>query len=100
SAPPDRLRAATGRLAPLVAEGVLAGVHLEGPYLSPARRGAHHPAHLRRPSIPELDELLEAGAGAVRMVTLAPELPGAVDAVAWLVERRVVAAVGHTDATY
>ncbi|HEY8452489.1 MAG: N-acetylglucosamine-6-phosphate deacetylase [Micromonosporaceae bacterium] len=100
SAPPGRLRAATARLAALVAEGVLAGVHLEGPYLSPARRGAHHAAHLRPPSIRELDELLEAGAGAVRMVTLAPELPDAMAAVAWLVERGVVVAVGHTDATY
>src|SRR5690606_7494962 len=80
--------------------GVLAGIHLEGPYLARRHRGAHDPAHLRDPSTRELADLVEAGAGAVRMVTLAPELPGAVEAIDWLVGNGVVAAVGHTDATY
>jgi N-acetylglucosamine-6-phosphate deacetylase len=100
SAPYELTRAATARLAPLVADGVLAGIHLEGPYLSPARRGAHGPAHLRDPSTRELAELIDLGGGAVRMVTLAPERPGALAAVALLAGRGVVAAVGHTDATY
>jgi N-acetylglucosamine-6-phosphate deacetylase len=98
SAPHELTRAAVAAYAPLVAAGELAGVHLEGPYLAPARCGAQHPAHLRAPSAAELAELIDLGG--VRMVTLAPELPGALDAIALLAGRGVVAAVGHTDATY
>jgi N-acetylglucosamine-6-phosphate deacetylase len=98
SAPPEHLRAAVAGLTPLVADGVLAGIHLEGPYLSPTRRGAHDPTHLRDPDLAELAELLDLGA--VRMVTLAPERPGALDAIRLLRERGAIAAVGHTDATY
>lgn len=90
--------AATAALAPLVDRGVLAGVHLEGPYLSAARCGAQHPAHLRDPSPDELAELL--GVGVVRMVTLAPELPGALAAVRQIVAHGAIAAIGHTDASY
>ncbi|MGH3739580.1 MAG: N-acetylglucosamine-6-phosphate deacetylase [Micromonosporaceae bacterium] len=100
TAPPEQLLAATAALAPLVTEGVLAGLHYEGPYLSQARCGAQNPAYLRPPSIEELTRLVDAGAGAVRMVTVAPELPGAVEAIRWLVARGVVVAIGHTDATY
>ena len=100
SAPAERLRAAVEALAPLVAEGVLAGIHLEGPYLSLARRGAHDPAYLRDPSIAELTDLLRSGQGAVRMVTLAPERTGALEAVRLLVANQVVVAIGHTDASY
>lgn len=86
-------------LADLVEEGVLAGVHLEGPYLSERRRGAHVAAHLRDPDPAEITELLDAGRGSVRMLTLAPERPGALDAIDLLVRRGVRVAVGHTDAT-
>jgi N-acetylglucosamine-6-phosphate deacetylase len=98
SAPADRLRKAVAGLRPLVDAGRLAGIHLEGPYLSKARRGAHDPAHLRDPDPTELDALLDLGG--VRMVTLAPERPGALDAIRRLRDRGVIAAVGHTDATY
>jgi N-acetylglucosamine-6-phosphate deacetylase len=100
TSPYELMLTATKTFAPLVDEGVLAGVHYEGPYLSQARCGAQNPAFLRDPDLDELDALLEAGDGTVRMVTIAPELPGAVDAMRLLVERGVVAAVGHTDATY
>lgn len=100
SSPYGLMRAATEAFAPLVAEGVLAGVHYEGPYLSQLRCGAQNPAYLRDPSLDELAELLPIGGGAVRMVTLAPERPGALDAVKLLVANGVVAAIGHTDATY
>jgi N-acetylglucosamine-6-phosphate deacetylase len=100
SGPYETTMAAIAGLAPLVDSGVLAGVHLEGPYLSPARRGAHDPAYLRHPPHAELSELVGACRGAVRMVTLAPELPGALDAIRLLADRGVVAAVGHTDASY
>ena len=86
--------------APLVDDGVLGGIHFEGPYLSRALCGAQNPAFLRDPSTAELDALIDAGDGAVRMMTIAPELPGALDAIRLLVERGVVAAIGHTDATY
>ena len=100
TAPADLMLGATKGLTPLVVEGVLAGIHFEGPYLSEARCGAQNPAHLRPPALDELTELLDAGEGAVRMVTIAPELPGALDAIRLLVSRGVVAALGHTDATY
>ena len=98
TAPRELLHEATMALRPLVYEGVLAGLHLEGPYLSPARCGAQNPAHLRDPDLAELGRLLDLGG--VRMVTLAPELPGALDAISLLRRRGVVAAIGHTDATY
>jgi N-acetylglucosamine-6-phosphate deacetylase len=87
-------------LAPLVESGVVAGVHLEGPFLAPARRGAHDPALLRAPDAESVATLLDAGRGTVRMVTIAPELPGALDAIARIVDSGAVAAIGHTDARY
>ncbi|MEW2380919.1 N-acetylglucosamine-6-phosphate deacetylase [Micromonospora sp. NPDC047707] len=100
SSPFELMRSATTAYRPLVAAGVLAGVHFEGPYLSAARCGAQNPEYLRDPSTEELGELIELGGGAVRMVTLAPERDGALEAVKLLTAHGVVAAVGHTDATY
>ena len=100
SSPYPVMRDATTALAPLVAEGVIAGIHFEGPYLSRDRCGAQNPAYLRDPSLDELRDLLARGAGTVRVVTLAPELPGALEAIAMLVEAGVVAALGHTGASY
>jgi N-acetylglucosamine-6-phosphate deacetylase len=103
SSPYPLMRAATKAFAPLVADGMLAGIHFEGPYLSRARCGAQNPAHLRNPSTTELAELVRLGGGpggAVRMMTLAPEREGALAAIRMLAEHKVVAAVGHTDATY
>jgi N-acetylglucosamine-6-phosphate deacetylase len=98
SAPYEVMLGAVRAYAPLVADGTLAGVHLEGPYLSAACRGAQNPAYLRDPSVDELRSL--TGDGVVRMVTVAPELPGAAEAIDLLVAAGVVVAVGHTDATY
>ncbi|MEV4542961.1 N-acetylglucosamine-6-phosphate deacetylase [Micromonospora echinaurantiaca] len=100
SSPFELMRAATAAYRPLVTEGVLAGIHFEGPYLSAARCGAQNPEFLRDPSTEELAELIELGGDAIRMVTLAPERDGALEAVKLLTAHRVVAAVGHTDATY
>ncbi|WFF01786.1 N-acetylglucosamine-6-phosphate deacetylase [Micromonospora sp. WMMD964] len=100
SAPFELMRSSTEAFAPLVEEGVLAGVHFEGPYLSATRCGAQNPEYLRDPSTDELTELIKLGRGAVRMVTLAPEREGALEAIRLLTSQRVVAAVGHTDATY
>ena len=87
-------------LAELYEAGVIAGIHLEGPWISPSRCGAHDPTQLRHPDRVEMGRLLEAGRGAVRMVTLAPELPGGYDAIRQVVDAGAVAAVGHTDASY
>jgi len=95
----DLVRQVTA-LVPLVQDGTVAGIHLEGPYISPTRRGAHDPAVLREPSLDELDRLLDASHGTIRMITLAPELPGALPFIEKATARGVVAAIGHTDATY
>ncbi|RSM45119.1 N-acetylglucosamine-6-phosphate deacetylase [Actinoplanes sp. ATCC 53533] len=100
SSPFELMCDATAGYLPLVADGTIAGVHFEGPYLSQPRCGAQNPAFLRDPSLTELTALVKLGAGAIRMVTVAPELPGALDAIAFLAANGVVAALGHTDATY
>jgi N-acetylglucosamine-6-phosphate deacetylase len=91
----DRLR----ELAPLVTAGQIAGLHLEGPYLSYARRGAHDPALLREPNAAEIAAALDAAGGALVMVTIAPELPGALNAITQFVGAGVTVAIGHTDAS-
>jgi N-acetylglucosamine-6-phosphate deacetylase len=76
------------------------GSHLEGPYLSPNRCGAHDPAVLRAPRLDEVTALVDAAGGTLRQITIAPELPGALDAIRQLTTQGVVAAVGHTEADY
>ncbi len=98
SRPIPELAAQVAALREFVTGGLLAGVHLEGPFLSAARCGAHDPAVLRAPDAASVDTLLAAGQGTIRMVTIAPELDGAVPAVKRLVDAGVLAAVGHTDA--
>ena len=87
-------------LADLVDDGVVAGIHLEGPWLSHARCGAHAVEQLREPDAAEIDTLLRAGRGAIAMATIAPERSGGLAAIRRLADAGVVAAVGHTDATY
>ena len=94
----DALEAQVRALAPRVRAGDLAGIHLEGPWLAAGRRGAHPASQLRAPAPADVGRLLDAGGGAVVLATLAPELPGALEAIRLLVARGVVAAVGHTDA--
>lgn len=100
SAHPDELLREVSVLAEQVQDGLLAGIHLEGPWLSPLKRGAHQPDTLRRPDPAEIARVLAAGKGAVRMVTLAPELDGGLDAIRQIVDAGAVAAIGHTDASY
>ncbi|MFE5840653.1 N-acetylglucosamine-6-phosphate deacetylase [Streptomyces niveus] len=96
----DFLAQRAGFLSELVEQGDLAGIHFEGPFISPCRKGAHSEALLRDPDPAEVRKLLDAARGTARMVTLATELPGGIDSVRLLVEHGVIAAIGHTDATY
>lgn len=78
----------------------LLGVHLEGPYMSVARRGAHDPSWLRLPNAAETDHILALAGHSLRLITVAPELPGAADLIKRLAQRGVTVSIGHTDATY
>ncbi len=100
TASPAQLIAGVRALAAATQRGTVVGIHLEGPWLSRARCGAHDPALMRDPDPAEIDAVLAAGGGAIRMVTLAPELPGADAAIRRFLDAGVVVAVGHTDATY
>ena len=100
TAAPEELLAGVRALAEATQRGSIAGIHLEGPWLSPARCGAHDPTRMRHPDPAEIDAVLAAGGGAIRMVTLAPELPGCDAAIRRFLDAEVVVAVGHTDATY
>ncbi|HZQ63863.1 MAG TPA: N-acetylglucosamine-6-phosphate deacetylase [Gaiellaceae bacterium] len=97
TAPEERLVAALGAIAEGVRGPRILGAHVEGPFLSPRRLGTHPPAARRDPDPALLERLLAAGP--VRLVTLAPELPGALELVDLLVARGVVVSVGHSDAT-
>ncbi|GAA1871178.1 N-acetylglucosamine-6-phosphate deacetylase [Actinomadura bangladeshensis] len=96
---PRELADAVTRLADLAADGVITGIHLEGPYLARDRCGAHDPALLRAPDPAEFARLVRLGRGHLRMITIAPELPGGLDLVRQAADAGVIAAVGHTEAT-
>ncbi|GFG72979.1 N-acetylglucosamine-6-phosphate deacetylase [Mycobacterium botniense] len=96
----QNLLATVRTLAEATRQGVVAGIHLEGPWLSPAHCGAHDRGQLRDPEPDEIDTVLTTGDGAIRMVTLAPERPGCAAAIKRFRDAGVVVAVGHTDATY
>jgi N-acetylglucosamine-6-phosphate deacetylase len=100
SAEPLALAEQVGVLAECARAGLVAGVHLEGPYLSPRHAGAHDPQVLRSPDLDELAYLSGLARGALRVVTLAPELPCGPEATAWLASRGVLVAAGHTGASY
>ena len=97
---PDDLLRGVRDLAEQARAGVIAGIHLEGPWLSAHRCGAHDPALLRDPDAAELTRVLDAGGGTIRMVTLAPERTGGLEAIRRVVDSGAVAAIGHTEATY
>ena len=99
TAPLADLEARAAMLAGLAREGVIAGLHLEGPFLAAARCGAQDPRHMITPDVAAFDRLLAMAAGWLRVITLAPELPGATDLITSAAQAGVVAAVGHTDAT-
>ena len=84
----------------LTRSGEVLGAHLEGPFLSAKRCGAQNHEHLIPPDPLVLGRLLEAGQGAVRTMTIAPEVPGALAVIKELVAAGAIAAVGHTDASY
>ncbi|MBI4460602.1 MAG: N-acetylglucosamine-6-phosphate deacetylase [Acidobacteria bacterium] len=76
------------------------GIHLEGPFLSAERRGVHPSEHLQKPSLALLSQFLEAAGGALRILTLAPELEGALELQASASQNGVQVALGHSNATY
>ncbi len=97
--PIARTRESLEVIADLVeADPLVLGSHLEGPYLAPSRRGAHNPEYLKSPDSYEIEGLLAAARGTVRLFTVAPELPGAMDAIEQVTAAGVTAAIGHTEA--
>ncbi|HEV2376500.1 MAG TPA: N-acetylglucosamine-6-phosphate deacetylase [Streptosporangiaceae bacterium] len=90
----------TAEFVPYLPAGArILGVHLEGPFISPLRAGAHRREWMVPPTPQAIAMLLEAGGGLVRLVTLAPEVDGGLEAVAALVREGVTVSVGHSDAT-
>ncbi|MFZ0541994.1 MAG: N-acetylglucosamine-6-phosphate deacetylase, partial [Candidatus Sulfotelmatobacter sp.] len=110
AAPLDQTCAALERLADAIeaAQGSLGegdalqarplGIHLEGPFLSHKRRGVHPPEYLVEPTLQIFDRLWQAARGHVRMMTIAPELPGAIEVITEAARRKVCVSIGHSDA--
>ncbi|MFB0833432.1 N-acetylglucosamine-6-phosphate deacetylase [Arthrobacter halodurans] len=82
----------------LATEGLVAGIHLEGPFLSHIRCGAQDPQWLRKPDLPLTEELIRVSRGTIRVMSYAPELPGSRELVEFLTAHAVVPSIGHTDA--
>jgi N-acetylglucosamine-6-phosphate deacetylase len=99
TAPVDELERRVAMLADLADEGVIDGIHLEGPFLSAARCGAQNPRHLAAPDVAAFWKLHAAARGWLKMITIAPELPGALDVIRAAAGTGVIAAAGHTDAS-
>jgi N-acetylglucosamine-6-phosphate deacetylase len=93
---PERLHGASGNGTPLA---LPIGIHLEGPFLSHAKRGVQPAEHLLEPSIATFDRFFEAASGHIRLMTLAPELSGAAELAAHATKRGVRVSLGHSDAT-
>lgn len=109
TAPPDETRrcledisryilSSANRAAENTAE--IVGIHLEGPFISAARRGVHPAGAIAKPSVALLERYLEAAGGTAKILTVAPEIPGALDLVERGYAKGLVVALGHTDATY
>ena len=96
----DDLKSQIQRLIPFYNRDDIVGIHLEGPYLSHARCGAHEPSLLIDPTLPQLRELIDVGQGSIKMVTIAPELKGAQEAFSYLASVGVFAAIGHTEGNF
>lgn len=96
----DDLKAQIQRLTPFYNRGEIVGIHLEGPYLSHSRCGAHEPSLLIDPTLPQLKELVDVGQGSIKMITIAPELKGAQEAISYLSSVGVFAAIGHTEGNF
>ncbi|MCX4982456.1 N-acetylglucosamine-6-phosphate deacetylase [Streptomyces sp. NBC_00572] len=96
----DFLTQRAGLLSELAEQGEIAGLHFEGPFISPCRKGAHDETLLRDPDPADVRKLIDAARGQAKMVTLATELPGGLDSVRLLAEHGIIAAIGHTDASY
>lgn len=95
------LRERLGEVAELsAADPLVLGTHLEGPFLAPGKRGAHHIDYLREPDAISVDELIGAARGTLRQITIAPELPGADEAIDRFVSAGVKVAIGHTEADF
>jgi N-acetylglucosamine-6-phosphate deacetylase len=98
TAPVARLRRSCALLGGLAGAGIVAGIHLEGPFLSARRCGAQDARYIIPPDVELLERLWQDAAGQIRMVTVACEQPGATEVIRWCGEHGVLAAIGHTDA--
>ena len=99
--PLGELRERLSEIAALTAaDPLVLGSHLEGPFLAPGQRGAHNADFLRVPDPESVESLLAAAAGTLRQLTIAPELPGALEVISELAAAGVTVAVGHTEATF
>ena len=96
----EGLKAQIQRLIPFYNRGEIVGIHLEGPYLSHTRCGAHEPSLLIDPTVEQLKELIAIGQDSIKMVTIAPELKGALETIKYLASVGVIAAIGHTEGNF
>lgn len=78
----------------------IVGIHLEGPYLNVARKGMQNPKFLRHPDLDEMELIFREAGNLIKMVTIAPELPGGIELIHYLTRKNVVVAIAHSNATY
>ena len=92
----DRAAAAAGH----TKGAKVAAIHAEGPFINPSRKGAMDEKAIQAPSVEKLEQMIARGKGLLRLITLAPEMPGSADVIACAVRHGLTVSMGHTDATY
>ncbi|MGQ4893309.1 MAG: N-acetylglucosamine-6-phosphate deacetylase [Candidatus Njordarchaeia archaeon] len=93
----ESVRNATGKV---LNGATVLGLNIEGPYVNPEKKGAMIVGYMRKPSLDEIKEIFDTSNGTLKLMTVAPELPGAIDIIKWLSLKGVITSLGHTNATY
>jgi len=94
------LRSICGAVKKGTAGAEILGIHMEGPYINPEKKGAQKEDEIKKISIEEFLEFNQASGNLIRLVTIAPEMPGAIDFIRWLHQQGIIVSVGHSNATY
>ncbi|MBE6904009.1 MAG: N-acetylglucosamine-6-phosphate deacetylase [Ruminococcaceae bacterium] len=96
----QKIKDSIKRISSYIGKSNIVGINIEGPYISPQKKGAQNESYIRKPDIAEFDELIEISNNNIKMITIAPEINNAIESIEYLKSRDVVCSLGHSCADY